>query len=222
MGNNALIWAIIAIAAIAIVLLLFCGNKREKYSNLGDLDNIGSIDDASYSLVDAPEDTAPALNFARMDAAARKNQGCGIPDAGCLGEPGDEGRLIRGTLDKVSPMRRLEQCQGSDLMPRVSRDVTPYDIDIADPVSQLFSVNSPSVQLKNRQRNQADFFRGDIAIQFHPNISVVGRSRFQSPEFQRLDGFFSDGYKALTERMTGKGYMNMPIIVSNQETVMDS
>jgi hypothetical protein len=222
MNNMMLLCVIVGIAAIAIVFLLFCGGKKEGYSNLGDVDNIGSVDDPAYSLVDAPEDTSPALNFARMDAAAHKQQGCGIPDVGCLGEPGDEQQLIRGTLDRVPPMKRLEQCQGSDLMPRISRDVTPYDIDIADPVSQLYSVNAPAVQLKNHQRDQADPYRGDIAIAYKPNLAVVGRTRFQSPEFQRNDGFFSDGYRSLTNKYTGKGYKNLPILIGNQETICDS
>ena len=39
--------------------------------------------------------------------------------------------------------------------------------------------------------------------------------------YRNLDGFFSDAFRDLYNRYTGKGYKNMPMSVVNEETIMD-
>ena len=191
-------------AILVIALLIFLNmkgkkGKKESYSNIGALDNTGTFEDA-YELVEAPEDLVPSPHFAELiDSGASGQQPAVAP--------------------KIA--QRLSVQQGSQLMPRVSKGVTPYNVDVADPITHSYMVNPPRVQLKNPQKMLADPYRGDIPIKYHPNVPLVSQSRFGRDSL-RLDGFFSDHFKNLYNKYTGKGYKNMPMSVVNEELVMDA
>lgn len=175
---------------------------QEPYvSNVGDLDNVGVLDDG-YDVL--PQEDPEADEFADLveggDHHARAGDGEG--------------------LKQIRPAERLRQIQGKQLLPRLSSDVTPYNVDVADPTSYMYMANTPSVVLKDRQRLQADPFRGDIPITYHPDVPLVSRSRYGRDSL-RLDGMFSDGMKALYNRHTGREHLNRPLYVVNEETVMD-
>ena len=172
----------------------------ENYSNLGDLDNVGSLDDG-YARVQAPEDR-PGTYFADM------------VDSGYTPE-------IDPTTNEIRPMQRLARIQGADLLPRTSRNVTPYNIDVADPLTSSYQVNPPRVQLKDPLWLRSDPYRGDIPIKYYPNVSLIARSRF-GRDNQRLDGTFSQGSKALWDKYNAHGYRNTPVYVVNGETIMDA
>jgi hypothetical protein len=67
---------------------------------------------------------------------------------------------------------------------------------------------------------QADPFRGDIAIRFHPDIPLVSTSSYGRDSF-RGDGYFSDTFAALTNKLQGKSFKNMPLKVATQGTIAD-
>lgn len=202
--NKKHLLVIVAIILVIGFFVFFCfkgKNNTEGYSNIGDIDNVGSLD-TSYELIPSADSESPAPHFADLI------------------QSGDQMELVKSNNESIRPMERLERLQGSQLLPRMSSQVTPYNVDVADPVTYSFAVNAPRVQLKNRLANQADPYRGDIPIRFNPNIPMVAKSSYER-DSQRLDGFFSDHYVNLYNRNTGQAYKNMPIKVSNGETIMD-
>ena len=189
-----------AILLVAIVILM--SNTSEKYSNIGAISNSGSFDQAgaiddSYSLVEGVESHVPQAHFAD------------------LVDSGDQ----KTALPPV-PTHRLKVDEMSSMMPRISKGVTPYNIDVADPVTHSYMVNSPRVQLKDPLKMLADPYRGDIPIKYYPDVPLINQSRYGRDSL-RLDGFWSDGLRALYNKYTGKGYKNMPMSVVNEETIMD-
>lgn len=197
---------------IAVVVLVAIGayvykyhskndSKSEGYAYAGEWDY--SLDD-QYEMLDAPEAAVPTPHFADLvDAGDQK----AIQDA--------------DTLGSIRPLERLHRHSSSRMMPRTSKAVTPYNIDVADPKSHFFQVNMPRVQLKDPQWQSADPYRGDIPIKFHPNVCLVNKSRYGTRSSWRGDGYFSPYYKELYAKYTGQGYLNKPIHVANEETVMD-
>ena len=197
----------IGVTAIAVVLLYLAlrGKKKELYANIGDLSHIGAVESpaygGAYEPVSAPEMSAPAEVFAGMVADAEQREA----------PPSDVGRAVS----------RMERMQGSDLLPRNSRLVTPYNIDVADPLTHSFSVNAPRVQLKNPRWESSLFMalNGDIPIKYHPNIPLIGKSRYDRDSWMG-SGVFSDSFRAMYNRYTGQERLNMPIYVANGETIM--
>jgi len=201
-NKKILIGIVITALLLALVWYVFLRKKTESYSNIGDIDNIGGLVDNCFERTEAPEMSVPGQNYADLvDDSARR-----AIDA--QSRPGP------------NIMKRLDDLQGSALMPRVSKDVTPYNIDVADVTTQAYMVNTPRVQLKSPQWQQSDKYRGDIPITYHPNIPVITKTRYDRDSLN-LTGFFSDGYNALYDKYTGKAYKSMPYKVSNEETVMD-
>lgn len=188
--------SVVGIVILLGVLSWLWLRPTEGYSNIGDVDNVGSLDD-SFEPVPRSED---AEYYAKL-----------VPSS----EMGSY-----ETLPGLRPMERLERVQGSDMLPKVSRNVTPYNVDIADPKTHSYMVNPPRVQLKDPQYMQADPIRGDIPITYHPDISLVNRTRFGRDSL-RLDGFFSSAFTNLYDKYTGRSYKNLPMQVVNEETLMD-
>ncbi len=193
-----------AILLVAIFILMSNTTRENMVANIGDgsnggsFDNAGAIDD-SYAKVDSPENREPSAVFA--DLVDSGDQKTAIP---------------------LVPAQRLAMngSEGTPLMPRISKGVTPYNIDVADPISHSYMVNPPRVQLKDPIKMLADPYRGDIPIKYYPNVPLVNQSRYGRDSL-RLDGFFSDAFRDLYNRYTGKGYKNMPMSVVNEETIMD-
>ena len=194
-----------AILLVAIFILMSNTTRENMDSNIGALgsgigsvDQLGAIDD-SYAVVEGNENRVPSAHFAdRVDSGDQK------------------------TAIPLGPAQRLAMngSEGRPLMPRMSKGVTPYNIDVADPISHSYMVNPPRVQLKDPIKMLADPYRGDIPIKYYPNVPLVNQSRYGRDSL-RLDGFFSDAFRDLYNRYTGKGYKNMPMSVVNEETIMD-
>jgi hypothetical protein len=168
----------------------------EGYSNIGDVDNVGSLDD-SHEIIRNQENAEYYAKLVSNDELSNYE-----------------------SLPGIRPMERLERMQGSDLLPKVSRNVTPYNVDIADPKTHSYMVNPPRVQLKDPIAMLADPFRGDIPITYHPDISLINRTRYGRDSL-RLDGFFSSAYVDLYNKYTGRGFKNLPQKVVNEEVLMD-
>jgi len=195
----------VCIASVVIIAIVFLGlgylwlrPKQESYSNIGDVDNVGSLDD-SHEMIDQERDAEYYAKLVSND---------------------EEKNYMDSPVLASKPMQRLERMSNSDMLPRVSRNVTPYNVDIADPKTHSYMVNPPRVQLKDPQYLLADPFRGDIPITYHPEISLINRTRYGRDSL-RLDGAFSAGFVDLYNKYTGRGYKNMPMKVTNEETIMD-
>ena len=214
--TTTLVWIV---AAVILIGLVMCMNRKggkgkrkgkgkgkEGFANIGDISNVGAISD-NYELVEATEMSAPGEHFADMVDS-------GDHYGAVVMQPKESKYTSR-------PLERLHRLQGKDLLPRTSKNVTPYNIDVADPVTHSYMVNPPRVQLKNPRWENSLFLSvvGDIPIKYNPNVCLVGTSRFGRDSWQG-QGVFSPYYKALYNRYTGKEYKNLPLHISNQETIM--
>lgn len=106
-----------------------------------------------------------------------------------------------------------------NLLPKTSENVTPYNIDVADPVAYSFLVNAPRVIKKDPQAMQADPFRGDIPINIYPDVPLIQKSRFDRSAL-RLDGAFTEAINKNYDKLTGKAYFNMPQMMSQGGVTM--
>jgi hypothetical protein len=199
------------ILVVLVVIVLFFGvwwfcmrKKTENFSNIGAVDNVGSLD-SQYEVLPSAEDSVPTANYADMV------------------DTGDHIEILspNETANDINPLERLDRVRTRDLLPRTAASVTPYNVDVADATSYSFAVNVPRVQLKNRLYSMADPFRGDIPIKYNPNVALIAKSSY-SRDSQRLDGFFSDAFSQLYNRSTGRSYHNLPLMVSTGGTHMDS
>jgi len=194
----------VLVAIIAAIGVWYWMRKKENFSNIGDVDNLGSLDDS----LDMQRQQRSAEYYANLVSASEQDEYAGSLEA------------FNPAFEGANPMQRLERLQNSEMLPRVSRNVTPYNVDIADPKTHSYMVNPPRVQLKDPIYILADPIRGDIPITYHPEISLVNRTRYGRDSL-RLDGFFSDSFSELYSKYTGKSYKNLPQKVVNQEVLMD-
>jgi hypothetical protein len=201
---------------VAVLLILQLSKKRESYSNLSDLDNVGTFTNpppyefvqASGSLVGQLEPRADEY-FANIVAPS---SGCGANSAGAS-EP----------KPAATALQRLTNLQGSDLMPRVnSKAVSPFNLDVSDPATYSFAISMPRVQIKSRTQDysSASMIRGDIPITYYADIPMVGRSQYTSADNLNMSGLFTPYFKAKYNKLSGAGYRNTGLMVANQEVLM--
>lgn len=132
-----------------------------------------------------------------------------------------------GSLDSLDAYERLDAPEYTGYgereytYPKTSSDLIPYNIDVADPATHLFSALGPRVIIKNRQKDYhlASHIRGDIPIKYYPDTPLVGHSRFGRDSL--VVGYYSPEYKATYDYHSNYPYKNMPMYVSNEETIMD-
>lgn len=208
----------IAVVVVILVILYFCwckksynssssnkdeSSKKEGYVAAGGLDHVGSFN--NYELIQAPDMQVPATHFADL-----VDEGCDQAKTYGLQQP-------RNLEEDVKPIERLHRVCGEALMPRTSLSVTPYNVDVAQPVTSSYMVNSPRVFLKSGNCSTdyglSTAVRGDIPITIHPNIPLISNTRFGRDDL-RLDGLFSDQFRALYNKYSGKAYKNMPIMIA--------
>ena len=174
---------------------------KENFTALaaGANDNTGMLLDDAYDLLPGADSEVPAHHFADM-VQERSSA------------PSDTVKQPRLPTDSVRPMERLHRVQGKALMPRVSTHVTPYNVDVANPTSHKYMVNTPRVTtaLRSRYRDSSfsTYLRGDIPIRYNPNVALIERSHI-GRDAQVLDGFFSDGYRALYDKYSGQSFKNL-------------
>lgn len=197
---------LIGCGVLAIVAVLYWiwtkdgYTSQENFTSLaaGANDNTGHLLDDSYDLLQSPDSEAPASHFADM-----VNQG--DHHSVYMQQPKDMGEDLR-------PMDRLQQIQGKSLMPRVSTQVTPFNIDVANPTSHKYMVNGPRVEsaLKSRFKDYSlsSMIRGDVAITYHPNVPLVAKT-IQGRDDLRLDGLFTSAFTSLYDKYTGKEHKNL-------------
>jgi Family of unknown function (DUF5850) len=115
-------------------------------------------------------------------------------------------------------MARLDRIDNK-LLPKTSKNVTPYNVDIADPVAYTFQIHAPRVIRRDRIAMLADPIRGDIPISIYPDVPMVVKSQYDRDSL-RLDGTFSDAFAAQYKRQTGGAYFNEPSYNTYGATIM--
>jgi hypothetical protein len=120
--------------------------------------------------------------------------------------------------NEIKTLQRLDRID-KNLLPVISRNVTPYNIDVADPVTYTYQVHAPRVIRKDRLAMEADPVRGDIPISIYPDVPIIQRSQFNRDSL-RLDGTFSEALAKTYDRLTGKTYFNTPISLSHGGMLM--
>lgn len=212
-NNNSNLCIIIGVIVLVAVIAYFCmgrksgytkGTKakasREEFTALaaGANDNTGVLLDDSYDLLQGADNEVPAHHFADM-----VNQGDHMKEH--VEQPKSTGENLR-------PMERLHRVQGKALMPCTSTYVTPFNVDVANPLSSKYMVNTPRVAsaLKSRYKDysMSSFIRGDVALTYYPNIPVVAKTH-QGRDDLRLDGLFTPYFNSLYNKYTGKAYKNL-------------
>ena len=190
------------------LLVYYCMQKPEKknehYVAAGALDHLDSLD-SRYELINSPDEAVPVEHFAD------------------LVDSGDQSRLVRQAADAsaaLRPLERFERLQGDAQVPLTAAHLPAFNIDAANPSVHAFAVQAPRVLLKNRLAMQADPMRGDIPIRYHADVAMVGKSQYGRDSL-RMDGTFSDQFKSLYNKLTGRMYKNLPLQVATQGTVAD-
>ena len=199
---------------MAMSKYLWAGNSKKSASSddkkstehftgmaAGALNNVGMMMDSQYDLLQAPEMDAPTPNFADLVSENRDALNEYIAQ-----QPESTGENLR-------PIERLTRISGKEMMPRVSTSVTPFNVDVANPTSYKFMVNTPRVdngalQSRYKDSSMSTYIRGDIPINFNPNVPLVSRSRI-GRDAQRLDGLFSPYFDGLYNKYTGKANKNL-------------
>lgn len=223
-NNNVLI----ILGIVALVILLWCVFKKDKKSTYqagtqsnsikegftglaaGSLSNVGMIDQTNYDLLQGVDrKNLPAPNFADL-----------VDQGDILGEYME----TKKEEPIENPMERLERIQGSRLMPRNAKGVTPYNIDVSNPGSSMFKVTAPRVTsaLKSRYKDysQAGFIRGDIPIPNFSNVCVVAKTH-QGRSDLRMDGLFTPYFVSRYNKLTGKAQRNLVQNVAGAGTALD-
>ncbi len=196
--------ALVALFSVGFAVMFLSGKKkREGYMTAGALDHLDSLD-PRYEFVEAPDMAIPTEHFAD------------IVDAG------DHARLVEQPTfaETAKPLERLERLQDTNRMPMTAAHLPQYNIDVANPATYSFSVSAPRVQMRNRLAKQADLLRGDVPITYHPDMPVIVKSRY-GRDTLTLDGLFSDTFKSSYNRLTGRGFKNMPLKVNTEGILMD-
>lgn len=180
--------------------------KKEPYMAAGAMDHLDSLD-SRYELIEAPDQVIPAEHFADLVDSGDQAQIVGQP------RTGDQ-------FESLKPLERLDRLQDKNMLPSTAAHLPQYNIDVANPATYSFAVNAPRVILKNRLNMQADPFRGDVFIRYHPDIPLISKSS-NGRDSWRGDGFFSDHFAHLYNKLTGRAYRNTPLKVSTEGTVLD-
>lgn len=196
-----LIGGLIVIAILVFVCMKNKGVKEGYTSNSAD--NVGALVD--YQKVEDPVDSIPGEHFADMVGGVQTKFYDFQPEES----------------KKIRPMERLSRVQGSQAMPRTSKNVTAYNVDVADPSAYMYQVQTPRVLKLDPLAAKADPYRGDIPITIYADVPVVGRSKYGRDSL-RLDGYFSESLNRLFDKYTGKAFTNKPMAVVNQGLIMDN
>lgn len=220
-GDTKNILLLVGVVLLVLLVVYYCKNKKpsvsqEHYTHAGAIDNLGSIE-TSYELVNSPDDNVPAAHFADM-----------VDD----GNHPDIVSQPKNASDAVRPMERLNRVHNRCMLPKIAAGVTPYQVDVANTSVFSFATQVPRVQIKSPVWQQADQFRGDIAITYTPDVCLVAKSQY-GRDAARYDAFFSDHFNSFYQditgnafvnacnKNTGRAFKNMPYKSSAQGTIMD-
>lgn len=213
-----LIITVLVIAIIVLIVLSFMSYKKELYTS-SSVANIGTLGDYR---VHPPE----SLDSSQYDTMQKYGtyynpffpSSYNIKEHFNSNGTEDSANVSETSSNEIQTINRLDRID-KNLLPKLSSNVTPYNIDVADPVTYTYQVHAPRVIRKDRLAMEADPVRGDIPINIYPDVPIIQRSQFNRDSL-RLDGTFSEALSKTYDRLTGKMYFNQPIHLSHGAMLM--
>lgn len=169
--------------------------KSESFVTTGGMQNLGSVE---YDLVgDAPQ---------AMDS----HDLLGAPDFADLVDSGDHAFQSADLSESHRPLERLQTLADS-YIPRVASKALPFAQFAAKPLVHSFSANMPRVNLKGKlyEMNLSEAIRGTVRINVDPNVSVVGKSRYNAEDVYN-PGYMTDAYDGMYNKLSGS-HRNLPM-----------
>jgi hypothetical protein len=208
MSSNTKIAIAVGVILVAGVGIYYYMKKRdakksEPYMAAGAMDHLDSLD-SRYELIDSPDQVVPTEHFAD------------------LVDSGDQAKIVKqpDQFETLKPLERLDRLMDKNMLPSTAAHLPQYNIDVANPATYSFAMHAPRVVLKNRLNMQADPFRGDVPVRYHPDVPLIAKSHYGRDAW-RGDGFFSDHFDHLYNKLTGRAYKNIPLQVATEGTVLD-
>lgn len=218
--------------AVCIVIILALGivwlkkvkaNKNEEYTS-SSLSHIGGLSDYNNLPRYPPENYDIMKNYGSqynpffpMREGFNQNYQ-NAQNANSQNSQNSQNQLEHATWNERRTLDRLDRID-ADLLPKISTNVTPYNVDVADPVAYTYQVHAPRVIRKDRLAMEADPIRGDVPIMMYPDVPLVQRSQYNRDSL-RLDGAFSEALAKSYDRLTGKSYFNQPSQLSHGGMLM--
>ncbi|HSA76111.1 MAG TPA: hypothetical protein VLE02_01080 [Nitrosarchaeum sp.] len=203
--KNHIIVGVVLVVLIAAALSWYIyKHRKEGYATAGAVSDAGSFLEDQYDLEMAPDMEVPSPHFADIINESPQDY---MTDA-------YRQKILTRDL---TPNERMHRVQGKYLLPRTSKNITPYNIDVANPISHQYMVNPPRVEtaIKSRFKDYglSSMIRGDIPIKYHANVPLISKT-FQGRDDLNLSGYFSPYYIALYNKYTGKANKSLPVFVS--------
>jgi len=166
-------------------------------THVGMLNNSAGFDD-SYDLIPGFDSFIPQNNFADM-----VDQG-DLPNE-FVAQPKTKKQYVKG-------MKRLNDINASNRIPRIAGNITPFNIETASPTgSAAYMVGVPIVNRKSKyhETSVSSSVRGDLRIKHYPNQSVIGVTHHTTSD-SNPHGLFTKSFDSMFIRNTGSAYHNYP------------
>jgi len=185
--------------------------KAENFVTTGSMQNVGAIE---YS---NPIEYLPAQDSQQYLEA---------PDFAQLVEDSNYGEQS-ATENAMRPFERLDTLADS-YIPKIASRSLPFSQAAAKPLVSSYSVNLPRVNLKGKlfEMNLSEATRGSVYINYDPNVSLIGKSRYHGSDAYNT-GLFTSAFDGLHKKLSGS-YKNMPLFLSGSgnngqvELIMDN
>ena len=190
--NQKIVFALLLIFAIAILIYTYANKKDEKFTWANAVQTYPGSYDLRPDEYEMLGDTNDPNYFANVVAPASPPPDLPLPT-----------RPFDSSYDPKM------------LLPSDAESVTMYDKDVSDPAVYMFRASNRA-QIKNRQQQTSDMFRGDIAIT--PCRTGWFDSRYSEGD-SKLDGYFSAYTNAKYAMLTGQ--KSYPANVVNEGLIMD-
>lgn len=206
--NQKLLAALVVIAIIGW-LLWKCSQPKENFTYANAIEE----DPGTYDLRPQDYEMLGDNGFADLVAPAERprqekygGQGVASP------APYAEGKRV----DLPIATRPFDNdYDAQQLMPDDVTSATLFDQDVCDPEVYLYRTANRA-QIKSRQHETADFFRGDLPIK--PCKRGWFDSRYGEGD-SKLDGYFSEFTNSKFQALCGQ--KSMPQSIANEELIMD-
>lgn len=180
--------------------------RIEGFTNLaaGSMGNVGTMESPAYTHSVAPDCQANAVNFADLVQDGKDFTANYV-------------KSTEGHGDRLRPSERLERVQGTDLLPRMSANVSPMNVDAASLTVHQYMVSAPRIShIKPWAKHGfglAEAIRGHAPpIKKHPNVCLVGKTH-QGRDHHR-HGYFDPHFQAKYNAYNGHPYRHHKVTVA--------
>lgn len=220
MTQNNKIMSILIVILVVAVIVYFCMSKKSKKSEgftwanaVQELPGSYDLSPSDYEVLD--NGSMDPHKFADLVAPAEQDYFYDPSEKQYVSHTPQYPKSPEKP-DLPLPTRPFDtQYDAKMLLPDDTTSVTMYDRDLADPAVYLFRASNRA-QIKNRQHETADQYRGDLALT--PCRRGWFDSRYSEGD-SKLDGYFSAFTNAKYAMLTGQ--KSYPQNVVNEELIMD-